>query len=168
MTAERDSMTLNEISYSALGVEERSDEAPGPAAQDRRRTRRSWPSRSGASSPRSIGCGSWRGEALHTARRGGPPASPRGVVQLASDGLAQGPAQGFVAGIGLEEARRETGRTQPAGCEGARAAGASGSSGARVAHRAHDSGRAGKSCRAAGIEPRTRNALLMAAQPLAV
>ena len=28
MTAERDSMTLNEISYSALGVEERSDEAP--------------------------------------------------------------------------------------------------------------------------------------------
>ena len=28
MTAERDSMTLNEISYAALGVEERSDEAP--------------------------------------------------------------------------------------------------------------------------------------------
>ena len=28
MTAERDSMTLKEISYSALGVEERSDEAP--------------------------------------------------------------------------------------------------------------------------------------------
>ena len=28
MTAESDSMTLNEISYSALGVEERSDEAP--------------------------------------------------------------------------------------------------------------------------------------------
>ena len=28
MTAERDSMTLNEISYSALGVEERNDEAP--------------------------------------------------------------------------------------------------------------------------------------------
>ena len=60
MTAERDSMTLNEISYSALGVEERSDEAPRAGAQDRRRTRRSWPSRSGASSPRSIGCGSWR------------------------------------------------------------------------------------------------------------
>ena len=49
-----------------------------------------------------------------------------------------------------------------------RARGASGSSAARVAHRAHDSGRAGKSCRAAGIEPRTRNALLMAAQPLAM
>ena len=28
MTAERDAMTLNEVSYSALGAEERSDEAP--------------------------------------------------------------------------------------------------------------------------------------------
>ena len=28
MTAERDPMTLDEISYSSLGVEERSDEAP--------------------------------------------------------------------------------------------------------------------------------------------
>ena len=28
MTAERDSMTLNEITFPALGVEERSDEAP--------------------------------------------------------------------------------------------------------------------------------------------
>ena len=55
----------------------------------------------------------------------------------------------------------------PLGCEGARARGASDSPGARVAHRAHDPGRAGKSCRAAGIEPRTRNALLIAVQPLA-
>ena len=53
-------------------------------------------------------------------------------------------------------------------CEGARARGESGSPGARAAHRAHDLGRTGKSCRAAGIEPRTRSALLMAAQPLAV
>ena len=29
MTAERDAMTLNEVSYSAPGAEERSDEAPG-------------------------------------------------------------------------------------------------------------------------------------------
>ncbi len=28
MTAERDAMTLNEVSFPALGVEERSDEAP--------------------------------------------------------------------------------------------------------------------------------------------
>ena len=33
---------------------------PGPGTQDRPRTRRSWPSQSGASSPRSIGCGSSR------------------------------------------------------------------------------------------------------------
>ena len=33
---------------------------PGPDAQDRPRTRRSWRSRSGASSRRSIGCGSLR------------------------------------------------------------------------------------------------------------
>ena len=31
MTAERDSMTLNEITFPALGVEERSDEAPRAA-----------------------------------------------------------------------------------------------------------------------------------------
>ena len=61
MTAERDSMTLNEVSVPALGVEERSDEAP--------RAGRARPtpdpevvakSRSGASSPQSIGCGFWR------------------------------------------------------------------------------------------------------------
>ena len=32
MTAERDSMTLNEVSVPALGVEERSDEAPRAGA----------------------------------------------------------------------------------------------------------------------------------------
>ena len=36
MTAERDSMTLNESSFSALGVEERSDEAPMLAAAQKR------------------------------------------------------------------------------------------------------------------------------------
>ena len=35
MTAERDSMTLDEISYSALGVEERSDEVTAAALIDR-------------------------------------------------------------------------------------------------------------------------------------
>ena len=73
-----------------------------------------------------------RGGALNAARRGGPPASPRGVVQLASDDLAQGAAQGLATGVGREEARRETGPTQPAGCESARAGGESGSPGARV------------------------------------
>ena len=161
MTAERDSMTLNEVSVPALGVEERSDEAP------RAGRARPTPDPEVVAKPkRRQFTAEYRlrileeADSLHTARRGGPPASPRGVVQLASDGLAQGAAHGLAAGVGREEARRETGRTQPAGCEGARARGASGSPGARVAHRAHDPGRTGKSCRAAGIEPRTRNALL--------
>ena len=61
MTAERDSMTLNEISYSALGVEERSDEAP------RGGRARPTPDPEVVAKPKrrqftaqSIGCGSWR------------------------------------------------------------------------------------------------------------
>ena len=168
MTAERDSMTLNEIPYPSLGVEERSDEAP----RDGRA--RATPDPEVVAKPkRRQFTAQYRLRTLEEADRCTqpgevwPPASPRGVVQLSSGDLAQGAAQGLVAGVGLEEARRETGRTQPVGCEGARARSESGSPGTRVAHRAHDPGRAGKSCRAAGIEPRTRNALLMAAQPLA-
>ena len=45
---------------------------PGPAAPDRPRTRRLWPSRSGASSPQSIGCGFWRRRiAAHSPARSG-------------------------------------------------------------------------------------------------
>ena len=42
MTAERESMTLQEMDAPALGVEERRDEAPGPepATRGQRRTRR--------------------------------------------------------------------------------------------------------------------------------
>ena len=50
-------------------------------------------------------------------------------------------ARRIVFGSCPEEARRKAGRTQPAGCEGARARGDSGSPGARPAHRAHDLGR---------------------------
>ena len=168
MTAERDSMTLNEVSVPALGVEERSDEAP------RAGRARPTPDPEVVAKPkRRQFTAEYRLRVLEEADRCTQPGEVgrllrrEGVVQLASDGLAQGAAQGLAAGVGREEARRETGRTQPAGCEGARARGASGSPGARVAHRAHDPGRAGKSCRAAGIEPRTRNALLIAVQPLA-
>ena len=38
MTAERDSMTLNEVSVPALGAEERSDEAPRAVRQEARGT----------------------------------------------------------------------------------------------------------------------------------
>ena len=87
MTAERESMTLQEMDAPALGVEERRDEAPGPepATRGQRRTRRSWPSRRGASSPRSIDCG-------HS-----------GGGQRA----ARSPARGCTAPISWRRARRE-------------------------------------------------------------
>ena len=111
MTAERDSMTLNEVSVPALGVEERSDEVRAGLAPELR-NRRLWPSRGAAPVHRRVSAAdSGGGGSLHTARRGGPPASPRGVVQLASDGLAprrKGSLRELAA-----EARRETGRTQP-------------------------------------------------------
>ena len=60
MTAERDSMTLNEVSVPALGVEERSDEAPRAGRARPTPDPEVVASRSGASSPQSIGCGFWR------------------------------------------------------------------------------------------------------------
>ena len=105
MTAERDSMTLNEVSVPALGVEERSDEAPraGRARTD----------------PGCGGCGQAEAAPVHrrvsaadseeadrctSTGEVGRLLSPRGVVQLASDGLAQGAAHGLAAGVGREEA----------------------------------------------------------------
>ena len=66
-----------------------------------------------------------------------------------------------------EQTRSEARRAQPPQREGARARGESGSAGEGAAHRPYDPGRPGKSCRAAGIQPRTREGLLMAVQPLA-
>ena len=158
MTAERDPMTLNESSAPALGVEERSDEAP------RAGRARPTPDPEVVAKPtRRQFTAQYRLRILEEAERctqpgDGSAASPRGVVQLPSDGLAQGAAQGFASGVGPEEARRKAGERNPR-CEGAE----SGSPGAR-AHTAHTIFVQGS--RAAGIEPRTRNALLMAAQPL--
>ena len=158
MTAERDSMTLNEVSVPALGVDV-ATRPPGPAAPD---------------DPGPGGCGQAEAAPVHrrvslrileeadrctSARRGGPPASPR---QLASDGLAQGAAQGLAA-LAAKKRGAKPAERNPLD---AKVRALDGSPGARVAHRAHDPGRAGKSCRAAGIEPRTR-ALLIAVQPLA-
>ena len=81
MTAERDSMTLNAVSVPALGVEERSDEAP------RAGRARPTPDPEVVAKPkRRQFTAEYRlrilegGGSLHTARRGGPPASPRGVL----------------------------------------------------------------------------------------
>ena len=63
---------------------------PGPGAQNRPQTRRSWPSRSGASSPRSIGCG--------FLRRWGAVSSPARWVYFACLALSyfRIPRAGFV------------------------------------------------------------------------
>ena len=92
MTAERESMTLQEMDAPALGVEERRDEAPGAGASHARPTPDpevlAKPKRRKFTAPADSG----GGRELHAARRGGPAASPRGSVQLPSDGMAQGAA----------------------------------------------------------------------------
>ena len=109
MTAERDSMTLNEVSVPALGVEERSDEAP------RAGRARPTPDPEVVAKPkRRQFTAEYRLRILEEADRCTQPGEVgrllrrEGVVQLASDGLAQGAAQGLAAGVGREEARRET------------------------------------------------------------
>ena len=168
MTAERDSMTLNEVSVPALGVEERSDEAP------RAGRARPTPDPEVVAKPkRRQFTAEYRLRILEEADRCTQPGEVGRLLRregLYSSHLTawrKARRKGSLRELAAKKRGRETGRTQPAGCEGARARGASGSPGARVAHRAHDPGRAGKSCRAAGIEPRTRNALLIAVQPLA-
>ena len=180
MVTERESMTLNEVGARALGVPRSgATRPPEPerAARGRRRTPRWSPSRSGASSPPSIDCESSRTGcrkrpsrrplSLHAARRGRTATSPGRVVHLPPGGLAQGAPSGLVAGADPEQARCQARRAQPARCEGARTRGQSGPAGEGAAHRAHDPGSAGKSCRAAGIQPQRRDRLLMAAQGLA-
>ena len=95
MTAERESMTLQEMDAPALGVEERRDEAPGAGASHARPT----PDPEVVARPkRRKFTAQYRLRILEEAesctqpRRGGPAASPRGSVQLPSDGMAQGAA----------------------------------------------------------------------------
>ncbi len=95
MTAERESMTLQEMGAPALGVEERRDEAPRAGASHARPT----PDPEVVAKPkRRKFTAQYRlrileeAESCNAARRGGPAASPRGSVQLPSDGMAQGAA----------------------------------------------------------------------------
>ena len=122
MTAERDSMTLNEVSVPALGVIPRAGRARTPDG--------------GCRTVHRVSCGFWR-RRMHTARR----PSPR---QLASDGLAQGAAQGWP--------RRSAARNRlDAKVRALEAQVARLSCTPRTR-----SWTAGKSCRAAGIEPTER------------
>ena len=95
MTAERESMTLQEMDAPALGVEERRDEAPGAGASHARPT----PDPEVVAKPkRRKFTAQYRLRILEEAEsctqpgEVGPAASPRGSVQLPSDGMAQGAA----------------------------------------------------------------------------
>ena len=168
MAAERDPMTSNEIPYSSLGVEERSFEAPRDgragatpdpevvAKPKRRQFTAQYRLRTLEEADRCTQSGEvgrlLRREGLYSshlatwrkARRKGS------LRELASKKRGAKPAERnpLDAKVRLLEAKV-----------------------ARLEHElhtaTHDPGCAGKSCRAAGIEPRTRNALLMAAQSLA-
>ena len=94
-----------------------------PATRGQRRTRRSWPSRRGASSPRSIDCGFWRRQRdARSFRRGGPSASPEGLYSshLTEHGAGRG-VRGRFRGLTAEQTRSsEARRAQPPQREGAR------------------------------------------------
>ena len=144
MTAERDPMILNEIPYSSLLVEERSDEAlrdgragatPDPEVV--------------ANPKRRQFSAEYRLRTLEQADRCTQPGEEGRLLRregLYTSHLATWRRHGERARCGRWPRRigRETGRTQPVRCESGNARSESGAPGRRVAHRAHDPGRAGK------------------------
>ena len=154
-TSQIDSMH-HEVSVPALGVEERSDEAPSAAATTDPGPGGCGSSRSVASSPQSIGCGFGGGGSRTQLERSTAEFRRRSVVQLASEGLAHGRAR---CGSGRKKRGFETAVDLPLDARCIHR-GASGSPGARVgAHTILDVPR-----KPAGIElgSQQRNALLIA------
>ena len=85
---------------------------------------------------------------------------------VAPDDMAQGGAE-WVAESAVEETRSKAERTESAGGESAQAGAREHSPGEGTRQGAPDHRRPGKSCRAAGIEPRGRDELVKAAEALA-
>ena len=168
MTAERDSMTLNEVSVPALGVEERSDEAP------RAGRARPTPDPEVVAKPkRRQFTAEYRLRVLEEADRCTQPGEVGRLLRregLYSSHLTawrKARRKGSLRELAAKKRGAKPAERNPLDAK-VRALEAQV---ARLEHElhtaAHDPGRAGKSCRAAGIEPRTRNALLIAVQPLA-
>ena len=145
-------MTLQEMDAPAL-IEERRDEPP-PSQPRAAPDPEAWPSRRGASSPRSIDCGFGGGRELRSPEVG---RLLRREGLYRSDGMAQGAAS--LQGLTPSKRGRKPAERNP--LEGARARGVAPGEGA--AHRPYDPGRPGK----LPYQPRTREGLLMAVQPLA-
>ena len=170
MTAERESMTLQEMDAPALGVEERRDEAPRAGASHARPT----PDPEVVAKPkRRKFTAQYRLRILEEAESCTQPGEVGRLLRregLYSSHLTEwrrARREGSLQGLTPSKTRSEARRAQPPQREGARARGESGLAGEGAAHRPYDPGRPGKSCRAAGIQPRTREGLLMAVQPLA-
>ena len=171
MTAERESMTLQEMGAPALGVEERRDEAPRAGASHARPT----PDPEVVAKPkRRKFTAQYRLRILEEAESCTQPGEVGRLLRregLYSSHLTEwrrARREGSLQGLTPSKRESEARRAQPPQREGARARGESGSAGEGAAHRPYDPGRPGKSCRAAlGIQPRTREGLLMAVQPLA-
>ena len=143
MTAERDSMTLNEVSVPALGVEERSDEAPR-AGRARptpdpevvaKPKRRQFTAEYGLGILEEADRCTQPGEVGRVLRR-------EGLYSSHLTAWRKARRKGSLRELAAKKRGAKPAERNPAGCEGARARGASGSPGARVAHRAHDPGRA--------------------------
>ena len=98
--------------------------------------------------------------------RGRATPATRGLVLVAPDDMAQGGAE-WVAESAVEETRSKAERTESAGGESAQAGAREHSPGEGTRQGAPDHRRPGKSCRAAGIEPRGRDELVKAAEALA-
>ena len=103
---------------------------------------------------------------VHGAGRGRATPATRGLVLVAPDDMAQGGAE-WVAESAVEETRSKAERTESAGGESAQAGAREHSPGEGTREGAPDHRRPGKSCRAAGIEPRGRDELVKAAEALA-
>ena len=160
MTAERDSMTLNEVSVPALGVEERRDEAP------RAGRARPTPDPEVVAKPkRRQFTAEYRLRILEEADRCTQPGEVGRLLRregLYSSHLTawrKARRKGSLRELAAKKRGAKPAERNPLDAK-VRALEAQV---ARLEHELHtaphDPGRAGKSCRAAGIEPRTRNAL---------
>ena len=148
MTAERDSMTLNEIAYSALGVEERSDEAPraggavAPRAPDpevvAKPTRRRFSAEYRLRILEEADRCTQPGEIGRLLRREGLYSSHLSVWRKAR-------RNGSLKAPDTEKTRRQAGRIQSPERQGPPARSEGDAAGEGTGHRAHDHRRAGKS-----------------------
>ena len=170
MTAERESMTLQEMDAPALGVEERRDEAPRAGASHARPT----PDPEVVAKPkRRKFTAQYRLRILEEAESCTQPGEVGRLLRregLYSSHLTEwrrARREGSLQGLTPSKRGRKPAERNPLSAKVHELEGESGSAGEGAAHRPYDPGRPGKSCRAAGIQPRTREGLLMAVQPLA-